>query len=49
MIDLEELVYNEKCINCPRAKYCHEEVWYCDEFEERLQELEEEMEEENDK
>lgn len=33
----EEVLYEELCSNCERAKACHESCEYCDEFYERLE------------
>lgn len=44
-ISIEEIVYEDCCIDCPRARRCHEEADTCDSYEERLEELMEEMKE----
>lgn len=30
--NIEEIVYNKMCSNCPDSKYCHEECVECDEY-----------------
>lgn len=45
--DLEELLYDKLCHNCPRAKKCHDECEHCDDFWEQLGILED-LEREND-
>jgi hypothetical protein len=43
MVWLEESetqIYNKKCVGCPRARICHEECEFCDDFTDELEELE---------
>ena len=37
---IEELCYLIKCIQCPHEKRCHDNDETCDEFDEKLEELE---------
>jgi hypothetical protein len=40
-IDLEQIVYESKCVGCERERYCHVNCETCEEYQEELQELEE--------
>lgn len=33
-------IYNEMCGNCPKAKQCHDEIFGCDEYEDKVLKLE---------
>ena len=42
-INVEFLVYQRVCVQCPHERTCHINCTTCDEFEELLMELEEEL------
>lgn len=40
--DIEMMVYQMMCKDCPNARYCHEACENCEEYEEEIKRLTEE-------